>query len=493
MSEDEYEYEYNSDGGYDYSDQEEGGGEGGESDEKIEVENAFYEGDDLLGEKRPREAMEKFEKVIAMETARAERGVKIENWRFKALHNLVTIFFDLGNFDAMTARYKDMLQDMPLVTRNECTEAINAVLEMLSAAATGGNGASELSQSSTNNSSSSSSASRNGGGSGSATTGAVMVDMFQITLEALKNANNERLWFNTNLRLAKLYLDMARTQDVENLIAVLKKSCQTPDGRDDTSKGSNLLEVYCLEIQLCTLTHNNARMRLIYPKTTKLNAAVVDPRIMGVIREEGGKMHMMESDWERAYDELYEAFRNFQEAGNTPRAKTCLKYVVLASMLALTSINPFDAREAKVFQEDKEVMAMSDLRKSLEANDLARFERVLQNKQNHICDEPIIMTYIAPLRRRMREQVLLSLTRPYHKATLAFLAQELSLSVAEVEVLIVEMILNGQLSARIDQIKGTVVLGGSRETVTARKMKAIAKWADNLVALHDSIAEKTMF
>jgi len=484
MSEDEYEYEYNSDGGYDYSDQEEGGAEGEESDEKIEVENAFYEGDDLLGEKRPREAMEKFEKVIAMETARAGRGVKIENWRFKALHNLVTIYFDLGNFDAMTSRYKDMLQDMPLVTRNECTEAINAVLERLSAAA-----ASATANTTNNNNGGSSSSSNSGG----ATTGDVLVDMFQITLEALKSANNDRLWFNTNLRLAKLYMDMARIDDVESLISVLKNSCQTSDGRDDTSKGTNLLEVYCLEIQLCTLTHNNARMRLVYPKTTKLNAAVVDPRIMGVIREEGGKMHMAENDWDAAYNELYEAFRNFQEAGNTPRAKTCLKYVVLASMLALTSINPFDAREAKVFQEDKEVMAMSDLRKSLEANDLPRFERVLQNKQNHICDEPIIMTYIAPLRRRMREQVLLSLTRPYHKASLSFLAQELSLSVAEVEVLMVDMILNGQLSAHIDQIKGFVVLGGNRETVAEKKMRAIARWADNLVNLHDNVASKSVF
>lgn len=461
MSDDEYEYEYASDGGYDYSGDEAGGEEGGENDEKIEVENAFYEGDDLLGEKRPAEAMERFEKVIVMETARATRGVKIENWRFKALHNLVTIHFELKGYEAMVTRYREMLVDMPLVTRNECTEAINAVLEMLSAAAE------------------------------SSGTSEVLVSMFEITLEALKSANNERLWFNTNLRLAKLHLDMHHFAEVERLLAVLKGSCQTPQGQDDPAKGSNLLEVYCLEIQLCTMTQNTSRMRLVYPKTVHLNAAVVDPRIMGVIREEGGKMHMSEGDWDAAYQELYEAFRNFQEAGNTPRAKTCLKYVVLASMLALTSINPLNSREAKVFADDKEVLAMSDLRQSLEANDLSRFERVLQNKQNHICDEPIIMTYIAPLRRRMREQVLLSLTRPYKKATLQFLAKELSLSVPELESLLVDLILDGQLSAQIDQIQAHVVLGGGRETTAVKKMKAIGKWAENLVALHEGYSNKS--
>ena len=55
-----------------------------------------------------------------------------------------------------------------------------------------------------------------------------------------------------------------------------------------------------------------------------LNAAVLDPRIMGIIREEGGKMQMAEGNWEDAYNELYEAFRNYQEAGNS-RARDCLK------------------------------------------------------------------------------------------------------------------------------------------------------------------------
>ena len=194
--------------------------------------------------------------------------------------------------------------------------------------------------------------------------------MYEITLEALKSANNERLWFNTNQKLAKLYLHAKKLAKVEEIISVLKQvfhfhhnpkfnqkvptltlmstqSCQHPDGSDDLTKGTHLLEVYCLEIQLCAGTKNASRMRMIYPKTLNLNAAVADPRIMGVIREEGGKMYMSESNWDGAYNEFYEAFRAYQEAGNS-RARDCLKYVVLASMLALTDVNPFAAREAKV-------------------------------------------------------------------------------------------------------------------------------------------------
>jgi COP9 signalosome complex subunit 2 len=53
-------------------------------------------------------------------------------------------------------------------------------------------------------------------------------------------------------------------------------------------------------------------MKAIYPKTLGLTAAVADPRIIGIIREEGGKMYMGEKRWTEAYEEFYEGFRGYQ-------------------------------------------------------------------------------------------------------------------------------------------------------------------------------------
>lgn len=131
-SDDEYEYEYASDGGgYEYSDNE-AGEEGGENS-FYEVENAFYEGDELVSEKRLSDALEEFEKVVTVETAREAKGVKIETWRFKALQNLVKIHFALKSFEPMIAAYRLMLGDMALVSRNEVNDAISSILDMLSA------------------------------------------------------------------------------------------------------------------------------------------------------------------------------------------------------------------------------------------------------------------------------------------------------------------------------------------------------------------------
>jgi len=203
------------------------------------------------------------------------------------------MYFAQKTYDKMIDRYRAMLAYISSVTRNECTDAVNAILDTLT----------------------------------TTVESKVLSEMYEITLLALKSANNERLWFNTNLKLAKLYLEDRKFPEVERLIQSLKLTCQNADGSDDLSKGTYLLEVYCLEIQLCAVTHNSARMKEIYPKTLNLNAAVADPRIMGIIREEGGKMQMAEGNWEEAYNELYEAFRNYQEAGNS-RAKDCLKVLL---------------------------------------------------------------------------------------------------------------------------------------------------------------------
>ncbi len=63
MSDDEeYEYDYGSDAEYD--DEEEGGNEA--EDELIEIENSFYEGEDIMKD-NPEGACELFNKVIQLE------------------------------------------------------------------------------------------------------------------------------------------------------------------------------------------------------------------------------------------------------------------------------------------------------------------------------------------------------------------------------------------------------------------------------------------
>ena len=66
---------------------------------------------------------------------------------------------------------------------------------------------------------------------------------------------------------------------------------------------------------------------------------------------------------------------------------------------------------------------MMELRMAYEGNDLAKFERTLHDKRNRITEDPFVMTYLGPLRQRIRESVLLHLCKPYRKITMGFVAE----------------------------------------------------------------------
>lgn len=72
-----------------------------------------------------------------------------------------------------------------------------------------------------------------------------------------------------------------------------------------------MLEVFALEIQMCTATKNIKRMKQVYPQTTNLNLVINDPRVLGIIKECGGKMYMSEKKWDLAQQELQESFKNY--------------------------------------------------------------------------------------------------------------------------------------------------------------------------------------
>lgn len=59
---------------------------------------------------------------------------------------------------------------------------------------------------------------------------------------------------------------------------------QTDDGEDDLKKGTQLLEIYALEIQMYTVQKNNKKLKALYEQSLHIKSAIPHPLIMGVIR-----------------------------------------------------------------------------------------------------------------------------------------------------------------------------------------------------------------
>ncbi len=82
-------------------------------------------------------------------------------------------------------------------------------------------------------------------------------------------------------KLGKLYFDR---EDYSRLSRVLKQlhiSCQTDDGEDDLKKGTQLLEIYALEIQMYTAQKNNKKLKALYDQSLHIKSAIPHPLILG--------------------------------------------------------------------------------------------------------------------------------------------------------------------------------------------------------------------
>ena len=77
-------------------------------------------------------------------------------------------------------------------------------------------------------------------------------------------------------------------EEYSKLSRVLKQlhcSCQTDDGEDDLKKGTQLLEIYALEIQMYTEQKNNKKLKALYDQSLHIKSAIPHPLILGEYRD----------------------------------------------------------------------------------------------------------------------------------------------------------------------------------------------------------------
>ena len=423
--------------GFEYSD------EDSQEEEDVDVENQYYNSKGLLesGDHNAQEALEGFAAVVQMESEKGE-------WGFKALKQTVKLHFKLGNRKEMMTSYREMLTYIKsAVTRNYSEKVINSILDAVSVS-------SDMD---------------------------LLQEFYETTLHSLEEAKNDRLWFKTNLKLCKLWFTLKEFGRVSKILKELYASCQREDGSADQRKGTQLLEVYAIEIQMYTEQKNNKKLKELYQRALTITSAIPHPHILGIIRECGGKMHMAERQWEEAATDFFESFKSYDEAGQSRRIQ-CLKYLVLANMLMESEVNPFDAQEARPFRTDPEVVAITSLVAAYQRNSISEFEALLKAHHKQIMEDTFIRDYIEDLLKNIRTQVLVKLIKPYTRITIPFISRELNIPESDVEALLVSLILDSRIHAHIDQVSQVVELRRGDDGM--ERSKHVERWAAQIQATH---------
>ncbi|KAK5164316.1 uncharacterized protein LTR77_010011 [Saxophila tyrrhenica] len=422
---------------FEYEEDEDDAEQGGD----VDVENKYYNAKQMKGD-APEEAIEEFLGVPALEP---EKG----NWGFKGLKQAIKLEFKLGHYNKAVEHYTELLTYVKsAVTRNYSEKSINNMLDFIEKNAED-EAANEC-----------------------------MEHFYSKTLESFQATNNERLWLATNTKLARLWLAQKDYTRLTGKVRELHKACQREDGTDDPSKGTYSMEAYALEIQMYSETRNNKRLKGLYERALSVRSAVPHPKIMGIIRECGGKMHMSEENWKSAQSDFFESFRNYDEAGSLQRIQV-LKYLVLTTMLMGSDINPFDSQETKPYKNDPRIAAMTALVDAYQRDDINQYETILQQNKDLLAD-PFIAENIDEVTRNMRTKAVVKLVAPYTRFRLDFIAKRLHISVPEVQDIVGFLIMDKKLRGKINQDVGTVEIESRADL---DRMHAVADWTTAIRSL----------
>ncbi|EGO31099.1 hypothetical protein SERLADRAFT_364841 [Serpula lacrymans var. lacrymans S7.9] len=450
MDDDDADYMQGSDDedyGFDYSD----GDEANESG-SADVENMYYTAKSKK-EDNPEEALREFRAILDQEEDKGD-------WGFKALKQSTKLLFLVLHrpADALKTYTQLLTYTKSAVTRNYSEKTINGILDYV------------------------------GGGKSGPVEVDVLEKFYQVTKDALEEAKNERLSVKTNLKLAKLWLDRKEYGRLSKLIRDLHDVTGSgTDNEDQSQKGTQLLEIYALEIQMHNEMRNFKKLKEIYNASNSVRSAIPHPRIMGVIKECGGKMWMGERQWNRASEDFFESFRNYDEAGSPQRIQV-LKYLVLANMLTGSEVNPFDSQETKPYKNDPQIKAMTDLVDAYQRREVHSAEKILRNNRSTIMDDTFIRSYIGELLRSLRTSYLIDLIKPYTRLELSFLAKQLNVEIVEVEELLIGLILEGKVEGQIDQVGMKLELDRHLEK---KRYSALEKWTEALESVHSAVVAKT--
>jgi COP9 signalosome complex subunit 2 len=277
-------------------------------EENVTLENTYYSAKNLKLENTA-EALNLFLQVLEKEDVKGNSSSnKIGDWGFKALKQTIKLNYKLNQLQECLKYYDQLLEYSKIVSRNYAEKSLNNLMEMVQ--------------------------------------GSTDFEFLQnFYTKTLLKSSNERLIQKCNLKLAKVYLENKDIKNLKKLLQQLKENVRAEDG-------TTLLEIYALEIQMHTEMKNTKKLEMVYNQCLGVKSGIPHPRIMGIIRECGGKMYMAQKEWSLAQTDFFEAFKNYDEAGSYQRIAT-LKYLVLANMLMESDINPFDSQETKPFQNDK--------------------------------------------------------------------------------------------------------------------------------------------
>jgi len=443
------------DGGEEFCDFESGEEDDGNEDEEAtemeeSVENLYYNAKNASAE----EAEKDLRRIVELdESDRSEYGFK----SYKKLLKMMVRERISSTEEAIVDDFKGMFTYMTVVGVNVLEEGVNTILDVAAAEKKFD----------------------------------LVEKLAGIGAESFLKSNYDRVWFRVNLKLAQIMIDAGRSET--EMLEKLVSWCELAPGVKNPKKESLLLEVLAVQMQWALskqsddVTGKDGLRRLVW-RAGKFESAIMSPTMLGGVHECSGRVMLYEHRWPEAKQELFEAFKNYDESGS-PRRMICLRYVVLAALLENSGINPFESPETKSLVNHDEVVPMVVLWNAFESQNVSEFNEALKNAfENDAFGRSFVSCLILSFQRLKIAEIV----KAYSKVRVSYIAKQLQISDVECRNILVEYILDGHLNGSLDQVNNILTLTEQDANETDVKYNSMAQWSSHISVVSKSISKKVV-
>lgn len=132
------------------------------------------------------------------------------------------------------------------------------------------------------------------------------------------------------------------------------------------------------------------------------------------------------------------------------------------------------------YRNDPRIVGMTDLVEAYQRNEIHRYEQILETHKAEILSDPFIREHIDEVTRNVRTEALTKLIKPYTRFTLKFIADQLQISVPEVQEILGFLILDKKIRGQINQKDGTVEVASKSDVERMESMHEWSKQFENL-------------
>ena len=256
-------------------------------------------------------------------------------------------------------------------------------------------------------------------------------------------------------KLASLYIAQSKAPAALELLSNLTIEVRKMDDK------VLLVELLVLETRAQFALRNIAKAKAsLTAAKANANAIHCPVSLQADIDMLSGVLNAREGDFKTSYSYFYEAFEALNQLGDKHRSLNTLCYMSLTKIMAdlpAEAILIASSKNGLKFA-GPELSALTEVAKSLKQRSLKDFEAVIQKHSTYLSSDPVIAYHLTDLNERLLEQNLLKLIEPYSRVEIAYLAHLINLSIDRVQRKLSELILDGKLTATLDQGVGVLIL-----------------------------------